>query len=80
MARHERSAQSRNPYEPRREPVTTVNIYSSDLDRLRAHQRQLSFRKSDELGTKVWLSMAEIVRGLINAAEAKAEQGETADE
>jgi hypothetical protein len=64
--RHERSAQ------PRRERVTTVNIYAADLERLQAHQRRISFQKTEELGTSVWLSMAEIVRGLINAAEEKA--------
>jgi hypothetical protein len=56
--------------------VTTVNIYAADLDRLRAHQRRISFQKTEELGTSVWLSMAEIVRGMINASEAKAETGD----
>lgn len=73
MSRHERS-------EPRREPVTTINIYATDLVRLQAHQRRISFQKSEQAGTKVWLTMAEVMRGLINAAEAKAEQGETVDE
>lgn len=73
--RHER-AQPRDRYAPRREPVTSVNVYSSDLDRLREHQRRISFQKTEELGTSVWLSMAEIVRGILNAVEAKTETGD----
>lgn len=63
----------------RRERMTTVNIYAADLEKLKRHQRRISFQKTEQLGTSVWLTMAEVVRGLINAAEAKAETGETVD-
>jgi hypothetical protein len=59
-----------------RERLTTVNIYAADLERLREHQRRISFAKSDQLGARIWITMSEVVRALINAAEAKAETGE----
>jgi hypothetical protein len=52
------------------ESVTTINVYPSDLERLKRHQLRISERKGK------WLPMPEIIRGLINAAEAKAETGE----
>jgi hypothetical protein len=52
------------------ERVTTISIYASDLERLKSHQLRISEGKGK------WLTMPEIVRGLINAAEAKAEAGE----
>lgn len=58
------------------EHQTTVGIYSSDLERLRQHQVRISFAKTEEHKTKVWLTMPEVIRALINAAEAKAEAGE----
>lgn len=52
------------------EPTSTVAVYTDDLARLKRHQLRISESK----GT--WLTMPEIVRGLINAAEAKTEAGE----
>jgi hypothetical protein len=52
------------------ERKTTIQVYEGDLDRLKRHQRRISVDKD------VWLTMPEIIRGLINAAEAKAETGE----
>lgn len=52
------------------EPTSTIAIYSADLERLKRHQRRISNDKDK------WLTMPEIVRGLINAAEAKTETGE----
>jgi hypothetical protein len=50
--------------------MTTISIYASDLDRLKRHQRRVS-NQHDQ-----WFTMAEIIRAMINAAEAKTETGE----
>jgi hypothetical protein len=76
MGEHERSQPRREQSQPRRERMSTVNIYASDLARLQAHQRRISEQKTEQFGTRIWLTMAEIVRGMLNAAEAKAETGE----
>jgi hypothetical protein len=52
------------------EPKTSVQIFAGDLERLKRHQRRISDRADQ------WLTMPEIIRGLINAAEAKTETGE----
>jgi hypothetical protein len=56
--------------------TTTVGLFADDLERLKTHQRRISFQKSDELHIKIWLTMPEVIHALINAAEAKTETGE----
>jgi len=52
------------------ERTTTVAIYPADLERLKRHQRRISDSHDK------WLTMPEIIRAMLNAAEAKAETGE----
>jgi hypothetical protein len=50
--------------------VTSVMIYSADLEKLKTKQRQASAYEDKHV------PMPEIIRALIEAAEAKAETGE----
>ncbi len=52
------------------EKTTTVRIYAGDLDQLKRHQLRISDRHGR------WLTMPEIVRVIMKAAETKAESGE----
>lgn len=52
------------------EKSTTVRVYESDHRRLKRHL----LRASDQAGRQ--LTMPEVVRRMIDAIEAKAEQGE----
>ena len=56
--------------------TTTVSLFPDDLERLKQHQRQISFAKSDQLKVKVWFTMPEVIRAMLDAAEAKVETGE----
>jgi len=56
--------------------TTTVGLFPDDLERLKQHQRRISFAKSDQLKVKVWFTMPEVIRAMLDAAEAKAETGE----